>query len=729
MADNPFRAVTAEDVLAGLITPVVVVTSTLSYVALIFSGPLVGSLPHAIGFGLVSAALMAIIFALGSKLPFAVAGPDSKPSTVLAIMAAIVASRLGQDLPPEEVGLVVLAALVVGTLATGIALFALGALRMGRWIRFVPYPVVGGFMAASGWLLAVGGLGLLAGTRISPSSVAELGAAAPQIVAGLVFAGTLWLVQRSRSPFGFPIALAGTVAVVHVGLALTGISAEAARADRWLLDIGSETTWTSPLTLLPLATAFDANTMIRLSGEFLGLVAVTVVTLLLSLVVIEVNADRDVDVDRELRLNGLANIAVGLCGGMVGTISVSRTLLNYRLGARNRSAGMIAGAICAAVLFFGSDVLTILPLPVLGGLLFYIGGTMLYEWVIGARRSMPLTDFLQVVIIMLAIVFWDFLAGVVIGVVAACVTFAINTGRIRPVRQELDRASYRSRVDRPVRDEEALYRQGKGIQILWLHGFVFFGSAHRLLADVRRMVEGSGAGVCRYLILDFRNVLGIDTSAVLNLGKLWNFAKRENFTIALSSVSADVEKALATGNLVSESSEAEVFPDLDAALEWCEDNLVGKYDSDTDHVRSADDWLANEIGGSDLFARLASYLEKQEYEAGTCIFEQGATARDLVLLHTGRATVLLESIDGPQLRLRSMVGPTVLGENGFYRNIPRGASVMVDQKSIAYRLSSSGLQSMEDDDPQLACAFHKFIVRVVSSRLDFANREIAGLHR
>jgi CRP-like cAMP-binding protein len=83
--------------------------------------------------------------------------------------------------------------------------------------------------------------------------------------------------------------------------------------------------------------------------------------------------------------------------------------------------------------------------------------------------------------------------------------------------------------------------------------------------------------------------------------------------------------------------------------------------------------------------------------------------------------------NGTELRLRSMAGQTVLGEMGLYRTHPRGASVRVDKASVVYRLSADALSVMEADDPTLAYAFHKFIVRILASRLEYANREAAAL--
>ena len=61
--------------------------------------------------------------------------------------------------------------------------------------------------------------------------------------------------------------------------------------------------------------------------------------------------------------------------------------------------------------------------------------------------------------------------------------------------------------------------------------------------------------------------------------------------------------------------------------------------------------------------------------------------------------------------------------------MPRGASVLVDEPTVVYRLSKEAIERMEQEQPQLAHAFHRFVVRMLASRLDFANREVAGLQR
>jgi SulP family sulfate permease len=83
--------------------------------------------------------------------------------------------------------------------------------------------------------------------------------------------------------------------------------------------------------------------------------------------------------------------------------------------------------------------------------------------------------------------------------------------------------------------------------------------------------------------------------------------------------------------------------------------------------------------------------------------------------------------EGGQTQLRRMVAQTVIGEMGFYRRVARGAAVIAGRPSTVYRLTRDAFAKMQEDDPLAASALHKMIIRLLSDRLDFANREIAAL--
>jgi len=722
---------TTKDFISGLVTPIVIITSTLSYAAMIFSGPLAPKLPLGIGYGLVSAGIMAIVFALGSSMPFAIAGPDSKPVAVLATLATVIAADLTRRGHVADVPATVIFVLIAGTLITGVTLYLFGVLKAGRWIRFVPYPVIAGFMAASGALLAMGGIRIVTGTHGLLDLLGQLarGQQVSQLMVALAFAVGILLIKRVKHPLAFPALLLGGTLVMHLALHAAGFSLSTARHAGWLLDLSSGAAMPGPW-LLKSMPMVNPLALFWAGGGYIALFAVTAMTLLLGLMAIELETRLDLDLDRELRLNGLANILVGACGGMAGTLSMSRTLFNYRAGARGRASGVLAGIVCLLMLAFGTKVLGFVPVAILGALLLQLGADLLFDWLIKGWNSMQRSDYIQMVVIFLSIVAWDFVAGVGIGIIAACITFAINTSRLRLVRLGLSRTVYSGRVDRPVSHQEQLVRHGQSIQIMWLHSFVFFGSAHRLLLQIQEIVKAQG-GSCRSLILDFRQVLGIDSSAVMSFLKLRQIADREGFVLVLSDIPPQVVHALRVGGLLGDGNNltCRVFTNTDSALEWCEDKLLAETMTREDALTSADDWLTQEIGGEQLFTRLASYLEVIECKTGDILIRQGDMGDCLYLLFAGRVTVVLRTPEGINLRLRSMVGHTIVGEMGLYRTLPRGASVRADQPTVAYRLTQDAMTQMEHDDPTLAFAFHKLVIRTLATRLDFANKEVASLQR
>jgi SulP family sulfate permease len=719
-----------KDFISGLVTPIIIITSTLSYATMIFSGSLAPKLPLGIGYGLVSAGIMAVVFALGSSMPFAIAGPDSKPVAVLATLAAVIAADLTRRGHAEDISATVMFVLIAGTLITGVTLYLFGVLKAGRWIRFVPYPVIAGFMAASGALLAAGGIRIVTGTRLLdlPKHLAH-GQQLAQLMVTLVFAIGMLLIKRVKHPLAFPALLLGGTLLMHLALHAAGFSWSAARQAGWLLDLssGAAMPWPWLLKSMPMVNPLG---LLWAGGGYVALFAVTAMTLLLGLMAIELETRLDVDLDRELRLNGLANILVGVCGGMAGTLSMSRTLFNYRAGARGRASGLLAGVVCLLMLAFGTKVLGFVPVAILGALLLQLGAELLIDWLVKGWSRMQRSDYIQMVVIFLSIVAWDFVAGVGIGIVAACITFAINTGRLRLVRLGLSRTVYSGRVDRPISHQEQLVRHGHSIQIMWLHSFVFFGSAHRLLLYIQEIVKAQGDS-CRSLILDFRQVLGIDSSAVMSFLKLRQLADREGFELVLSDIPPQVLHALRVGGLLGDGKNltCRVFTNTDSALEWCEDKLLAEIMTREEALTSADDWLTQEIGGEQLFTRLVSYLEVVECKTGDILIQQGDMGDCMYLLFAGRVTVVLRTPEGTDLRLRSMVGHTIVGEMGLYRTLPRGASVRADQPTVAYRLTQDAMTQMEHDDPTLAHAFHKLVIRTLAARLDFANREVASLQR
>ena len=227
------------DVLGGGAASVLTVTFGLSYSLLIFAGPLAPYLSYGVAVTFISSAVLATVIALGSSLPFAIAGPESSTAAVTAILASSLVERMAvADTAAPQLA-PVLMTLGLSTIVTGIVLCGFGVTRMGRAIRYVPYPVVGGFLGAVGCLLLLGAIRVIAGERLQLATLDRFAnmVTLSELAAACAMALVLYLTwHRSRSTFGLPVILIGGIAFAHVAFWFAGISLADAQAAGWTFE-------------------------------------------------------------------------------------------------------------------------------------------------------------------------------------------------------------------------------------------------------------------------------------------------------------------------------------------------------------------------------------------------------------------------------------------------------------------------------------------------------------
>ena len=221
------------DVLGGAAASVLTVTFGLSYSLLIFSGSLAPFLSYGVAATFISSAVLAAVIALGSSFPFAVAGPESSTAAMTGILASSLVERMTAADPSAALLGPVLMTLGLAAIVTGIVLCGFGVTRMGRAIRYVPYPVVGGFLGATGCLILLGAIRVITGHRLQFGTLDQFAnlLTLSELAAACAMALVLYLTwHRSRSSFGLPAILIGGVIAAHVVFWLAGISPVQAQA-------------------------------------------------------------------------------------------------------------------------------------------------------------------------------------------------------------------------------------------------------------------------------------------------------------------------------------------------------------------------------------------------------------------------------------------------------------------------------------------------------------------
>jgi sulfate permease, SulP family len=714
------------DVFAGVICSTLSVAYSLSYAALIFSGPLERQLSYGVAVTFLSAAVAGAIVALRSSLPFAVAGPDSSAVVIFAAMAMTLVGRLIAQGSHELLEPVVIV-MSLATALTGLLLCVLGFTRAGRAIRFVPYPVIGGFLGATGWLMVTGAVRVV--TDQAPTlynidaflnaSIAEKLAAAVAVAVLLHF-----LLRRSKSPFILPGMLFATIALAHIVLLAAGSSVGVAQASGWMFRAQSAATLALPWKL-EILSSFPWTSLPALAGDIVAIMFVTTITLLLNTTGIEIATRKEANIERDLRSLGVANLLTAAVGGYVSCTSLSRSTLAHLAGATGRLSGLTVAAIYVTLLIIGPGFLGYVPKYVLSGLLFFLGAGLVYQWLIQSSQRLLLIEYLSLIGIALLIVYWGFIAGVLIGVMIGCATFALSASRVNVIKFNFDGSEYHSSLDRSPRELSLLSNYGTEIQGVALQSYLFFGSANRLYQHVKALLVRYPK--CRFLIFDFRLVTGIDSSATHSFLQIKDAAAASGTTIVLANLMPELEKAFRTVRFVSD--DIITASDLDRALESCEQAVIEAHQHAGDDIGTFRTWLAEALGNPQHAEHLAGYCQRREVQSGEIIARQGEVANAMHFILDGRIGIIVEVGEQRRMRVRSLGRHTTIGEMGLITHRVRSATIQAEAASVLYELTAASYERMKANDPELSQALLGYIVAVLAERLNFANRALGVLQR
>ncbi len=716
---------------AGLVAGALVLVVELSFAVLIFSGSLANHVADGIGLVLFGAVIMGIVVALTSSFPGAQAGPQDTSAAILALMATSITQSMPATAASDAVFFTVVAAIALTSVLTGILFLTLGRFKLGNLVRYIPYPVIGGFLAGTGWLIVVGALGAMTGTPFTFSTVGVLFQSDMIVrwLPGVLLAGLLTILLRRYSRFWvMPAILLGAVAVFYAALWLTNTSVATASAQGWLLGpFPAGSVWHA---LTPAALAqVDWSVIFGQADNIAMILMIAVIALLLNASGLELAVRKDVDLNHELESAGLANLLAGLGGSPAGYHFLAVSVLDYKMGARGRVPGLITAAFCALVLFFGMTLVSLFPKPVLGGLLLFIGLIFLVEWLYEGWFKLSRSDYALVLVILAIIATFGLLQGVIAGLAIAIALFVINYSRVNVIRHTLTGSSLRSTVDRPPSQRQFLREHGEQLWVLQLQAYIFFGTAQRLLDQVRQRVRDPQLPAIHFLIFDFARVDGLDSSAVASFVKMEQFAESKDIELVFTHLSSEIQCQLEQGGLGRGApSRLRFLPTLDLGVEWCEDQILTIGNALRDEPQDNLEAQLNRIFGTQCdLARFMSYVEKAEIGVGELIVRQGDSADALYFIACGASMVQFEAKDGRTVRLRTMRCGNIFGEVGWYMGQIRTASVRTTEPSILYRLSTEAIQQMEQRDPDIAATLHEWIAHLMAERLAETNNLIAAM--
>lgn len=714
------------NVLAGLLVGSIGVVASISFAALIFTGDLTSYVSNGIGMALISGAVLGLVVAFTSSFPVSTCFPQDSTAAIVGLMASALSTSMAGAFSADSIYATVIVAITLSTLLAGLVFFALGWFKLGSVIRFIPYPVIGGFLAGSGWLLTIGSISVMSDTSVSPSNLDALCAhgVAVKWLPGLGLAMTLLLLLRLFQKFMIlPITLVIATVVFYAVLIITGTSVGEASSGGWLLGpFPSGQLW-SPEHYAVLGEV-SWQTILEVLPKMATVLFVGIISLLLNASGMEVMAHSDIDLNQELRAAGYANIFSGLGGGIIGFHTMSMSILAHRMGANSRLVGVMCSLCFVVTMVAGASVLSYFPKPVLGGLLLFLGLSFLVEWIYDAWFKFTKSDYAIVVLIVVVIGTLGFFEGIIVGIIVGVTLFVVEYSRIDVVKYAATAMHYHSNVSRPDRHNELIERAGEQIYILKLQGFIFFGTANKLLQQIRGRLDEPREARVRFIVLDFQAVKGVDSSAVLSFQRLKLLAQELDFRVVLTGLLPKLLRPFEKGGLLTKGDvHLVVFNEFDSGLEWCEDQVLLEQEATQIHQMEPFKGQLHDIfPDMEDVSSLMRYFKPMSIDRGVMLIDQGDSSDDIFFVESGEVVVRLKLKNGNYLRLSKMGAGTIIGEMAMYLGKPRSAEVMATQPTTVYKLSRRALRLLEEHNPWAAVALHQYMAAVIARRLAHSHK-------
>ncbi len=723
--------------LRGGFTSAVVALGVLLPLGLLSFAPL-GPAGAAVG---LQAAFAAAIF--GGLVTSLVAGapvPGSIPRTSTCLIFAGLVAKLAAD--PNLVGPAgadldrIVALTSVSVALAGALQIAFGLLKLGSLIRFVPLPVLAGFMDGIAVMIAISQIPPLFGLEGPPAiSRDALAHVIPGSIAlGLATWAVAWRVSRGgpRAPAALAGLLFGSAAYALAQLLLPDVALGGM--------LGSAAGGVPhPDALAPLvgdgfaALLRDHLPQLVATGAVLALIGS--MDALLSAAAIDSLCATRHQPNRFLVGQGLGNVVTAAFGGVPVVFSTATSLANYRSGGRAALSGAVSVATLLAILVLGGRALAHIPVAVTAGLMLFIGLGLFDRWsrVVWRQFRAGLADhdalwsLVVVVLVGIVTVFYGFVVAIAAGVLLSMVLFIVSMNRslVRSIATGETRSSRRLY---PPAQARVLRERGREIALVQLEGAVFFGTANRLAREVEPLAPGA-----KFIILDLRRVTTIDASGAMALERLLQHLHTQGARLLLAGIVPGDRhaRALHAFGAFLAAADTRWFADADQALEFAERRVLDDAGALPDSV----EWPVETLPlfadlTADEAATLGRRLERHTLAAGEVLFREGEPGDRLYVLAQGSISIVARGLDGaPDRRLASYGPGVIFGETAMLDGGGRSASAVADTPALVHVLTRAALDELRASDPAVGGKVLYNLAREQSARLRFASATIQASDR
>jgi SulP family sulfate permease len=675
--------------------------------------------------------------ALGLVAPFfggsqrLITAPCAPAAAVLSALAITFAQQGVQ----AEASLLLLG--MIGLLA-GVIQIGLGLAGVGRLIKFIPFPVVSGYLSGVG-LIIIGSqipklLGAPGGKGLLDALMNPAGWMWQSIVVGVIVIVTMVYVPRltDKVPAAILALLAGVVSYLLLGV----------------LDPALLSTQSNPLLVGQLGStdtslkdsieqhwmAFGSLGLQQVAQVFLPaltLAALLSIDTLKTCVVIDAMTNSSHDSNRELVGQGLGNIASALAGGIPGAGTMGASLINISSGGRTRRAGTIAGALSLIAFLALTPLIAWVPIAALAGILIVIGFRMIDRHSLEFfSTSSTRLDFAVIMSVILVAIFGNLIAASGVGVALAIILFIREQTRSSVVRNRIEGSdifSKHTRTSKSGIDEEVTADE---TVIIELQGSLFFGTANQLHSALE--VE---AGKHKYVILSMRRVQSLDVTATHVLEQIKDRLEENDSYLVFCDIPRNLPSGLKMKRFLKETgvvrptNKAFAFRQLDEALEWVEARQLEQATPGLTEESSISLQDMNVFAGHDeaALAALQQRLTQRHVKAGKKVFKAGSAGSELYMISRGTVKLTVPLGKKESYHMATCGPGDIVGGLNFLDGTGHSADALAITDVDVFVLSKAGFNELAELHPALTLRIVKRMARNLAHRLRVAVGEVQAL--
>lgn len=652
-----------------------------------------------------------------------------------AVLVAVAIEFARQGISAESS---VLMLMLIGLLA-GCLQIALGLVGVGRLIKFIPYPVVCGYLSGVGLTIIGGQLPRVLGVPKSMGFWQALTNPSAwhwqSIAVGVLVVVTMLTAPRiiRAVPASIIAMLVGVLAYLGLGL-----------ADHALWNTVDNPLVVGPLSAavsnLPEALTRNYHTLRAFDPALLPLILLPALTLaaLLSIdtlktsVVLDALTGTHHNPNRELLAQGLGNAGSALIGGIPGAGQMGASMVNLASGAQTRRSGMLEGVFALTAFLALSPLVAWIPIAALGGILLVIGYRMIDQHSLEFFQSKATRfDFMVIVAVILTALSVSLIAASGVGILLAIGLYIREQTKSSILHRKIEGGEQFSKVVRHDQELSILSLNGSKTVIVELQGSLFFGTANQLYLALEPEI-----GPRTYVILNMRRVQSLDLTATHVLEQI----KDRLEAVGAYLIFTEIPRGLPSGlkmkrylrevGLVRDTSKALAFRQLDEALEWIESELLkaASYVAEDNGPPLELAELEHLLGWKPAtLTSLAQIIEQQHFPAGTRVFDAGTPGGDLLFIRRGTVRVEMPLMKKNIWHIGTFGRGDFIGEMGFLDSQRRTADAIALTDTDCFILSRAKFDTATAGAGPRSAYIFEGIASVLAMRLRFMNKELRAL--